>query len=340
MSQKSDPDSPVSPVSLGIQEGLEGPEQPARILIQPIVKAEAQRAGAALIIDSREDQHTVAPQIEKWFVANFGQALRLQNRLRTETLPVGDLLFKWNDRDLVLIERKTLNDLLSSMKSDGRYREQKKRLLAARQAQPGLRVYYLIEGQLGSRPVDRWFKEPDRKRAYGASVNTLVRDGIPVIRTESFTDTMRTLGKIWELINKEGDNLLQNTNTSTNPQEQGDYSQGKASGRYMSPVIIKTNKGENQDEAWCYLAQLQQIPGVSEDVAEAISGLYPDMPTLFKAYQTLARSCSNAEAARGKCQRLFAEIALPKRKRTSTGKVRTIGPAVSERIWRFLGSPR
>ena len=49
--------------------------------------------------------------------------------LSKEVLPLGDILFKNNENiDILLIERKSFSDLLSSIK-DGRYEEQSYRLL-------------------------------------------------------------------------------------------------------------------------------------------------------------------------------------------------------------------
>ena len=45
-----------------------------------------------------------------------------------EVLPLGDIIFKTNEDSLIcIIERKSLNDLMSSIK-DGRYEEQSHRL--------------------------------------------------------------------------------------------------------------------------------------------------------------------------------------------------------------------
>ena len=46
-----------------------------------------------------------------------------------ENLELGDIIFKYNNEIVLIIERKTLSDLAASIK-DGRYNEQKKRLLS------------------------------------------------------------------------------------------------------------------------------------------------------------------------------------------------------------------
>jgi len=43
--------------------------------------------------------------------------------VKTETLPIGDIIINDGTEDKLIIERKTINDLLSSIK-DGRYEEQ------------------------------------------------------------------------------------------------------------------------------------------------------------------------------------------------------------------------
>jgi len=275
-------------------------------------------SGLSFIIDIRE---SVAPQIEKYFVTNYGQKLKTENRLLTRPEDIGDLIFQWNNEPFIVIERKTLPDLISSIRSDGRYREQKKRLLAARNQSPRLRIYYLIEGQLGTMPANRYFTENHRKTAYGACVNTLVRDNIPVIRTESLPDTLKTLGKMWELLTKEGSKIATCGSSIPVPTQDASYH-----------IPIKIKKGDNYNEDWCYRAMLQQIPGVSEDVAEAISLKYTTLPILMKAYQEGDGTDRTRKA-------LLVDVSLPKRKLTSTGKMRTVGPVVSERIWKFLGSP-
>lgn len=64
----------------------------------------------------------------------------------TESLALGDIVIKNSkDETLVIFERKSLNDLLSSI-SDGRYEEQSYRL-----SQCGLekrKIYYIIEGNI------------------------------------------------------------------------------------------------------------------------------------------------------------------------------------------------
>jgi len=83
----------------------------------------------------------------------------------TRLLDLGDILFELDGVPLLIIERKTINDLAASL-SDGRYHEQKARLKNSE-----ISVLYLIEG--GYAELDKKYK--------GCILNTMLRDHIPVI---------------------------------------------------------------------------------------------------------------------------------------------------------------
>src|SRR5579871_3689034 len=209
-----------------------------------------------LIVDSREVN---IGKIQDF----FANSSKTKVKVLTETLDVGDFLFRYSNGDkLILIERKTISDLLSSIKVDNRYKEQKIRLKALAQQAPGLRVYYMIEGIFSVQPVSKYFTDIDRKIVVGAYVGTMIRDQIPVLNTKDFNDTLQTLLKIANLIIEYPESFgFQNDDNSDN-----EYA-----------VAIKIKKSENKDVRWCYLAQLQQIPGVSEQVAIEIAEKYPNL---------------------------------------------------------------
>lgn len=106
-------------------------------------------AQLVLLIDHREvgagRQHSERGAL----VAELSSKLGV-NSVQARALPVGDMMWVWQDvagEELVagwLIERKTFHDLSASI-TDGRYDEQKSRLLDA----PGLDgVIYLVEGSM------------------------------------------------------------------------------------------------------------------------------------------------------------------------------------------------
>ena len=73
--------------------------------------------------------------------------VKVDFQLSKEVLPLGDIFIKTpNDNSLILIERKSLSDLLASIK-DGRYEEQSYRLIHS-SGIPRHSIIYIIEGSL------------------------------------------------------------------------------------------------------------------------------------------------------------------------------------------------
>ena len=66
-------------------------------------------------------------------------------KVQTETLPIGDIIINDDTEDKIIIERKSVNDLLSSIK-DGRYEEQSYRLNGLNHHNHN--IVYLIEGDV------------------------------------------------------------------------------------------------------------------------------------------------------------------------------------------------
>ena len=125
-----------------------------------------------LIVDNREK--AIIPLLKSPFDKN--------------NLDIGDFQILVNDKLTVLIERKTLMDLSISI-IDGRYREQKKRILA--QSIP--KVIYLIEGDMnhykGSIPKDT---------IISTIVNCTLRDNINILLTSSFDETACLIDKMYK----------------------------------------------------------------------------------------------------------------------------------------------
>ena len=174
---------------------------------------------------------------------------------QSENLELGDILYKLDNNDILLIERKTVNDLMASIK-DGRHREQKLRLL--KKQNEGCNIFYLIEGS--------FLYNKNKDTLYSAVLNTLMRDNIKVIFTGLIEETVSFLLKIESKLNFY--NNQENNNVKNN--------------KYLN--TIKTCKKENLTKEICFQAMLKQIPGVSSLCAESISKIYPSMNDLLKKY--------------------------------------------------------
>ena len=114
-----------------------------------------------IIIDKRE--HSLYEECQKLL---FKQLISSNIQLVQKELPIGDILIQTDDfKDVLLIERKTFSDLLSSIK-DGRYEEQSHRLLNTSELPPHS-IVYLLEGMFSQ------VANPKDKRIIYSSMTTL-----------------------------------------------------------------------------------------------------------------------------------------------------------------------
>lgn len=110
-------------------------------------------------------------------------------QLEKEVLPLGDIFIKTDEgKDVAIIERKTLQDLLASIK-DGRYEEQSYRLMHS-SGFPPHSVIYIIEGLYSQLRTTM-----ERKIVYSAITSLNFFKGFSVIRTANVTETAEHI--IW-----------------------------------------------------------------------------------------------------------------------------------------------
>lgn len=107
-------------------------------------------------------------------------------------LPLGDFVYSLNGESVFVIERKTHADWLQSIK-DGRYHEQKNRLLQHHSTQ---QILYLLEGN--SLPPSRKKKSTlllgaSASPLFSAILNTMFRDQLHVYQTYSACETVQFL---------------------------------------------------------------------------------------------------------------------------------------------------
>lgn len=168
-----------------------------------------------------------------------------------ENLPVGDFIIKDNELDLLIIERKTTGDLCSSI-TDGRFRQQKERLLES--TNDASKILYIIERSN--------FHMNDTTRSYynGALQNLLYKHHYKLLFTENLQDTFNNLCTLYKkFIN-------------------GDFS--KITNVAPTKLISKSSKLSNN----IFALQLSAIPGLSYDTAQIIAKAYPSMSSLVNIY--------------------------------------------------------
>lgn len=102
-----------------------------------------------------------------------------------ENLPLSDVIIKdKHDRELVLIERKSINDLASSIQ-DGRYNEQSYRLTNTNIHNHN--IIYLIEGNLAM--WNNRYSRITQDTIYSAMVSLMYYKGFSVFRTYTLVET-------------------------------------------------------------------------------------------------------------------------------------------------------
>jgi len=248
-------------------------------------------------IDNRE--HDLIQQIQQ-LIANVPIFNKIQ--LTIDALPIGDIIIADEKSDHVIIERKTVNDLLSSIK-DGRYEEQSYRLNGI--DHPNHNIVYLIEGDVNR--VNR-FKTDNRVEKltlYSAMFSLNYYKGFSLFRTNNLEETAIVICNMTYKLEKEGSNkkpyypcpitnVLRSQDTSENretpetpqetqenPQENPQETPQETTEKDYVGVVKKVKKenvtAENIDEI-----MLCQIPGISTTTALAIIQKYTSLANLLK----------------------------------------------------------
>ena len=179
-----------------------------------------------------------------------------------QQLEIGDIHIEYNDL-IYVYERKTVNDLLSSVK-DSRYKEQKSRLLSNYK-----NVNYIIEGSdiIASNNLH------NQNLLTSIYFNSTYRDNIKIFFTKNINDTITFLLMLSTKIIDKPHNFIQNETQKTEPD-------------YIDICKIKSKKSDNIDKETCYLLQLSQIPNISKQIAKNIKDVYPTMKILINTLAT------------------------------------------------------
>jgi len=256
-----------------------------------------------LLIDHREREL-------KTFFANY-------SNVKFSNLDIGDIVFRYQGDIVVLIERKTIGDLIISIK-DGRYREQKLRIL---NHVPRDKVLYLLEGGKISQ------NNYACKLVWGSMVSMLIRDGIKIVRTIDVKESIQFIDRIYQRLTKDPSKLL--------PSKISGDSNGNDGGNdIMYASSIKIRKKENLTPYRCGILQLAQIPGLSTKIAQVILDKYGSVYNLCCRYQQILGNDGNDgnDENESEAISLLSEIKY----NISNGKSRRVGKVVSTKVYTYL----
>jgi ERCC4-type nuclease len=272
-----------------------------------------------LIIDHRE--HDLIEKCQQMIDINPNYT-----RVETDALPIGDILMKTDEcKDVLIIERKTLQDLLASIK-DRRYEEQSHRLKHASGFAPH-NVFYLIEGMFSS------LRTPlEKKLVISAMASLSYFKGFSIIRTSGLQETADVLihmadkidrnfmdGKLpWYLVRTPSHAPAENIflcDNPENPVEEQPLINNAENPSYSG--FVKKVKKENITPENIGEILLCQIPGISTLYAQSVL-------KTFGGFFGLLQKLKDGSAQ-------FENITYE-----SKGKVRRIPKTCGEEILRFL----
>ena len=245
--------------------------------------------------------------------------------LKIETLPLGDIILSNKEEELVILERKSVNDFIASIK-DGRYEEQSYRLNGLHH--PNHNILYLIEGDLNR--MNR-FRDTriEKLTLYSAIFSLNYTKGFSVIRTFSLEESAIFICNSAMKLRK---NLLENkkpyyskislgTTKIIDQEEVENQSQlyeEKISSDKDYVNVVKKIKKENVTPENIAEIMLSQIPGISSVTALAIMEKYHTLSELLQSLQ------ENQECLNDLCYQ------------TGKGQTRKINKTCIENIQKYL----
>jgi ERCC4-type nuclease len=197
-------------------------------------------------------------------LATAAAVLATNHEIKSERLPLGDVILhdsgQGQQKDIVIFERKTLNDLAASIR-DGRYKEQSFRLIetAAATGFHTHNIVYIIEGDLAR--YDERHTQITKTALHSAMVSLMYYKGFSVIRTQNVGETADFILHFADKVAKEGPLPVSDVPTPIPSASYSEVSTKKEKRDY----ITRDNIGE---------IMLAQVPGVSAKMAAAILAKY------------------------------------------------------------------
>ena len=234
--------------------------------------------------------HAALPPQTRKSLATRPTVLQNRHEIKSERLPLGDIILHdpaGQGRDIVLFERKTLNDLAASIQ-DGRYKEQSFRLIesAATAGFHTHNIVYIIEGDIEQYEAKRNKNNRITKTALqSAMVSLLYYKGFSVIRTMNLGETADFILHFADKVAKESADgatpAYTRANAHTQPEHHienaattQDTTAAAAAAESYSEVGATKEKRDYITRENIGEIMLSQVPGVSPKVAAAILAKY------------------------------------------------------------------
>ena len=239
--------------------------------------------GMQLLIDLREPNTLV----QNIIVLN--ETSKTKIIIIQKNLDIGDYVFydEVNEQPLLIIERKSLADLESSIK-DGRYKEQSFRLNEA--STHNHNIIYLLEGAIIN------YKDVSfRSTLYSTLLSLNYYKGFSVINTLNQSETATMLIAFASKISREkkpGFYSIKTTATATATATEASEES------YIS--TLKTSKKSHINRENIFQLMLMQIPGISSVSALALANEFKNMETLLQSLKDENKKFETIKLASGR----------------------------------------
>ena len=173
-------------------------------------------------------------------------------------LGAGDFEFRLGSETKLLIERKELDDLMSSL-VDGRFDQQKAKL-SEQASNANHPIGFIIEGD--------WREHPERRTIESVMMTTRFRDGFNVITTEDIDETAHVVLMILDLFGR----------GKMNPLDERELMQRMVRARSTHRVTQFSSVSD-----W-WVCAIGLVPGIGAKAAEAIAAQYPNPDAMSCAF--------------------------------------------------------
>ena len=211
-------------------------------------------------------------------------------KIKSETLPIGDIIISDDTEDKLIIERKSIADLLSSIK-DGRYEEQSYRLNGL--AHHNHNIVYLIEGDINKQNRFKSDNATEKLTAYSAMFSLNYYKGFSVFRSFSMEETANIVCNMAYKIGKDLTKkpYYQNKCEIEMPINESGETEKIILSEDSDEIqvtdkdyvgVVKKVKKDNITPDNIGEIMLCQIPGISSVTALAVMEKYKTIPNLIK----------------------------------------------------------
>ena len=212
-----------------------------------------------IVIDNREPQ-----ELKTILKSRFNN---LEETIEETNLELGDIQFLKDDKIILIFERKSLNDLISSIK-DGRYNEQSFRL--NENELDNKNIYYLIEGNIMN--FCNKNNETLQKMLFSSMLSLSYKKGFSLLHTNNIIETAEFIIRFYEKMKNEKyiEKNEQTNEIKQNDEKDKDYCE-----------VLKTSKKSKITKENINEIMLCQIPNISINIASNLMEKYQTIENLI-----------------------------------------------------------